>query len=107
METDNWVQVASAEDLDDEEGIKVVVANKPIALFFVNGTYFAIDDGCTHENASLSKGFVDGDTVECPLHQGVFCLKTGRALHAPAEIPVSTYPVKVDGTKIYIRADTV
>ena len=105
MTQDGWTEVAQDGDIDDEEAIRAQVNGKPIAVYFVEGNYYATDDLCTHEEASLSEGYIDGTTVECPLHQGVFCLKTGKALQAPAEKDVNILPVKVDGTKILVQID--
>ena len=103
MTEKNWVEVAKVGDVDDEEAIRVEVDGQPVALYYVEGKYYATDDLCTHEDASLSEGYIDGTTVECPLHQGVFCLKTGKALQAPVEKDVSILEVNVEGTKILIR----
>ena len=82
------------------EGRRVMVAN-------VQDAYFAVNDTCTHAEASLSEGYLDVDecTVECPLHNAVFDLRTGEALEAPAEDPVASYPLSVDGEEIYIEVD--
>lgn len=106
MADENWVEVAKVGDLDDEEAIRVEVNGKPVALYFVEGTYYATDDLCTHEDANLSEGYIDGTTIECPLHQGVFCLKTGKALQAPAEKDVSILAIKVMDSKIFIQKPT-
>ena len=107
MTDDGWTEVAQVGDIDDEEAVKVEVGGKPIALFFVDGTYYATDDLCTHEDASLSEGYIDGTTIECPLHQGVFCLKTGKALQAPVEKDVRILPVRVEGSKILVQVTIV
>ncbi len=106
MTEENWVEVARVGDIDDEEAIRVEVGGKPVALYYVEGMYYATDDLCTHEDASLSEGYIDGTTVECPLHQGVFCLKTGKALQAPVEKDVSVLAVKVEDSGIYIQKTT-
>lgn len=98
-----WIKVAEEGDIEDEDAICHTHEGRRIAVFFVEGEYYATDDLCTHEIASLSEGYVDGTTIECPLHQGVFCLKTGKALAAPAEKPVRTLPVKVEGSDIYVQ----
>ncbi len=97
-----WHLVADVDQLELDDVIKVNVLGSDIALFYVDHNYYAIDDGCTHELASLSEGYLEDTVIECPLHQGAFCIKTGRALHSPAEIPVRTYNVKVDAGKIYV-----
>lgn len=103
MAQENWIKVADEGAIEDEDAICVALEGRKIALFFVDGTYYATSDLCTHEVASLSQGYVDGATVECPLHQAVFCLRTGAALAAPAEKPVQTFPTKVEGGAVYVR----
>jgi 3-phenylpropionate/trans-cinnamate dioxygenase ferredoxin subunit len=66
---------------------------EPIAVFNVAGEIFAVGDTCTHEDASLSEGWVDGAVVECPYHLARFCLRTGRALCLPATKPLPVYQV--------------
>lgn len=100
----HWVDVAAQDELEEDDVIQVEVNGKKIAVFLVDDTYYAIDDGCTHELASLSEGYLEDTVIECPLHQGAFCIKTGRALHAPAEQPVNTYDVEVKNDRIYVRA---
>ncbi len=103
--TEKWVQVAETGDIDDDDAIAVEAGGRKIALYFVEGSYYATDDLCTHEQASLAEGYIDGLTIECPLHQGVFCLKSGKALHPPAEKDVAVFPVKVEGSKIFVQID--
>ncbi|HGM5492422.1 TPA: 3-phenylpropionate/cinnamic acid dioxygenase ferredoxin subunit [Serratia fonticola] len=74
-----------------------------IALFHVEGEYYAINDRCSHGNASMSEGYIDDDaTVECPLHAASFCLKTGKALCMPATVPLQTYLVTVLEGAVFI-----
>jgi len=75
----------------------------PIAVFNVEGSYFAISDVCTHEWARLSDGEVDGETVICPLHGACFSLSTGEALSLPAIEPVETFAVILQGDDIYVE----
>jgi nitrite reductase/ring-hydroxylating ferredoxin subunit len=92
------IQVCPVDALPQGSAIRLAV-EPPIAVFHVPSGYFAIDDLCTHGKASLSEGFVEDDTVECPLHMAQFCLRTGKALSAPATQPVGTHAVSVvDGT---------
>ncbi len=73
-----------------------------VAVFNLNGEFFAIDDICTHEEASLSDGAIDNDTVECPWHGALFNIKTGAALTMPAVTAVRTYAVKVEGDQVWV-----
>ncbi|MBI4641820.1 MAG: Rieske 2Fe-2S domain-containing protein, partial [Candidatus Tectomicrobia bacterium] len=63
----------------------------------------AIDDTCTHEEASLSEGEVWGEVIECPKHGARFDLRTGEVVSLPAVLPVATYEVKVEGTEVKIN----
>jgi 3-phenylpropionate/trans-cinnamate dioxygenase ferredoxin component len=75
----------------------------PVAVFSVEGKYFAISDVCTHEWARLSDGEVDGEIVTCPLHGACFSLSTGEALSLPAIDPVETFAVVVQGDDIFVE----
>jgi 3-phenylpropionate/trans-cinnamate dioxygenase ferredoxin component len=92
------------------EGEALKVAGPSIAVAVVNsgGTLYAINDRCSHGNASMSEGYVEDDgTVECPLHSARFCLKTGAALCQPATDPVATFPVIVEGDAVYVEVSEV
>jgi nitrite reductase/ring-hydroxylating ferredoxin subunit len=76
----------------------------PLAVFNVAGTFFVTDDTCTHGQASLSDGYVEGDQIECPWHSGRFCIRTGEPLAFPAATPIRTYAVTVVGDDVCITA---
>lgn len=88
-----------------EEGNKklVIVDGTPVALCRVNGEFFAIEDTCTHAEASLSEGFLDGHEIECPLHGARFDIRTGDALAMPAFEAVKTFPVHKKDGKVFIE----
>jgi len=94
--TAEFVRVAATDEIPPGTGKAVVVDGRRIALFNVNGTFYAIDDTCTHEEASLAEGALYGEIVACPKHGSRFHLPTGRVLSLPAVIPVNTYQVKVE-----------
>ncbi len=68
-----------------------------MAVFNVDGTFFAVDDVCSHAEASLSEGELDPDncTIECPMHGSCFDLRTGEPLSLPAYDPIRVYRVDV------------
>ena len=75
----------------------------PIAIFQTDdGEYYAIDDTCTHQDASLADGWLEGCEVECPLHASRFDLRTGRVDAPPAKRPVRTHLVTVDDDTVYL-----
>jgi 3-phenylpropionate/trans-cinnamate dioxygenase ferredoxin component len=79
------------------------IDDPPIAVFNVEGALFAVSDVCTHAEASLSEGHVEGQTVECPLHGACFDLRTGEALTPPAVEPVQTFAVVVQDDEVYVE----
>jgi nitrite reductase/ring-hydroxylating ferredoxin subunit len=97
-----YVRAAKAGAVAPGSVIRVEVAGRAIALYNVDGTYYATDDICTHAYASLAEGFVDGATVECPLHGAQFSIKTGEALSPPASEPLATYAVRVEGEDLLV-----
>ena len=99
---ENYKRIASVNDLNDGEAKKIEIDDKAIALFRIDGEYFATDDTCTHEKASLSEGEIDNETVTCPHHGARFNIKTGQAMTLPAMFPVKTYQIKIDGNDIMI-----
>lgn len=67
------------------------------------GELCAIDDSCSHEEESLSEGWVEDDCIECPAHNSRFDLRTGAAVSLPATEPVASYPVVVDGDDVVVE----
>ena len=77
----SWVATLPPSALEEHGVAKASANGLSVALYVVDGEYFATADLCTHGQASLSDGFLDGELIECPLHQGTFNVKTG----APVE----------------------
>ncbi len=97
-----WHKAALTKDVPDDEPLAIEAEGLKIALFNVDGKYFAIGNVCTHAYALLSDGFQDGYEIECPLHNARFDVRTGEAKSSPAEVPVPTYQVRVAGDVIEI-----
>lgn len=100
--SDNWIDVASADDLPDEDVVGIDAGGKSIALYQVEGEVYATDNICTHGNARLCDGFLEGHEIECPLHQGKFDIRSGKAMCAPLTEDVKTYPVKIEGRRVFV-----
>ncbi len=93
----NRIYACPVADVPEGEALRIDTS-PVIALFNVGGEFYAINDRCSHGNASMSEGYLEDDaTVECPLHAASFCLKTGKALCLPAPIrsPLIQYTLKV------------
>ncbi|HYF50540.1 MAG TPA: non-heme iron oxygenase ferredoxin subunit [Planctomycetota bacterium] len=102
-----FVKALAKSELQPGQGRCVKVNDKAIALFLIEGQYYAIDELCTHADASLADGPAYKDekgrcVVECPWHGAQFDLKTGAAVTLPAVTPVKSYPVRVEGDAIEI-----
>lgn len=95
------IPVCAVGDLPVGEAVRVE-AEVPIAVFNADGAYYAIDDTCTHQDASLADGWLEGGQVECPLHASCFDLRTGEPTGPPAKKPVRTHEVVVRDGYLYV-----
>jgi nitrite reductase/ring-hydroxylating ferredoxin subunit len=80
-----------------------VAGRAPVALYNLDGEFFATDDTCTHGEASLAEGDIDGDEIYCPFHMGAFDIRTGEATVAPCAQALRSYGVNVVGNSIKIE----
>lgn len=95
------VTVARLSDLRPGDARVVVVAGRPVALFNVNGTFFATDNTCLHRGGPLGEGFLEGSLVTCPQHGWQYDVRTGQNLTNPAA-KLRTYRVIVEGEDVKI-----
>ena len=105
-ENNSWHLAAKTSEVLVDEPKSVKIGDEYVAIYNVDGTYYATDDICTHEFASLCEGFIDGDIVECPLHAGQFHIPTGKAMSPPVTEDLRTFKVKVEGDDIYVEVTT-
>ncbi len=96
-------KAADTKDLASGEGMAVELGGHKIALFNVDGTYYAIGGTCTHRGGPLSEGTLQGTTVICPLHGANFDLRNGKNLTPPAPQEVPSYSVRVEGNDIQVE----
>ena len=89
------VRVAKATDIAPGTAKRFELGSRSIAVCNVDGEFFAIDDTCTHEEASLSEGVLEGEEIECPLHAARFNVKTGSVVAPPAFVDLETFKVRV------------
>ena len=95
-------RVASAGEIPAGEAKAVEVDGVSVALYNVDGAFFATNNVCSHDEAYLAEGWLEEDVVICPAHGAEFSVRTGEALSLPASEPVATYPVRVEGDDIYV-----
>ncbi|MEU8748214.1 bifunctional 3-phenylpropionate/cinnamic acid dioxygenase ferredoxin subunit [Streptomyces parvulus] len=97
------IPVCRLEDLPKGESARVAT-NPPIAVFHTDdGGLYAVDDTCSHQDASLSEGWLEGCLIECPLHAASFDLRTGLPTCLPARRPVLTHRVSVEDGLVHVH----
>lgn len=101
--SDNWILAAQLDELPEDDVVGIEVNGRDIAFYRTDEGIFASDNLCSHGNARLSDGFLEEGEIECPLHQGRFCIKTGKALCSPLTVGVAVYPVQIDGEQVYLK----
>ncbi len=99
---EQFIRVANTTELASGKMRRVEIGERRILIANVGGRFYAADDTCTHEDASLSTGFLDGEWVKCPLHGSRFNVRTGEVVDEPAEVGLRTYPVRVEGSDIWL-----
>ncbi len=99
-----WQRVGSVSDLGVGEMMEVEIGNQSIALYRLDEGFFATDNICTHAFAKLTEGVLDDGCIECPLHAGIFDVRTGEALDGPVEDDLQVFPVKIEGEDILLDA---
>lgn len=101
-------RLCATSDVKPGEIIRVELeSGHAIAVYNLDGSFYATDDLCTHGEASLADGEIEDGSVICPFHLGAFCIRTGVATAAPCLEPLRTYPVTVDGDALLILLDSV
>lgn len=98
-----WIRVAHIDDVREDDAIGVSLDNHEYALYEVAGEIFATDNICTHGHARLCDGFLEDGEIECPLHQGRFDIRNGKALCEPLTEDIRTYPVRVQDGYIFLH----
>jgi CDP-4-dehydro-6-deoxyglucose reductase len=99
----DWFDVGSADDFSDGKVSPVVAGGQAVAVFRLGDELFALKDLCTHGNAKLSDGYIEDGCVECPLHQGMFDIRSGAPRCAPVTEAVRSFPVRVAASRVEVR----
>ena len=99
-----WHFVAKARDMRADEAKVVTVGERQIAVCRVAGKLYAFDNICSHEFACLSDGLIEGEEIECPLHQARFHIPTGKALSEPATADLAIFAVKEEAGDVLVEA---
>lgn len=103
----NWTDFCALSEAREDDVVGVDFEGRNLALYSANGDLFVTDNLCTHGHALLCDGYLEGFEIECPLHQGRFDIRTGKALCAPLTADVKTYPIKIEDGRIFIDLSSV
>ncbi len=98
-----WHDAIAVDQLEEEFIETVEAGGRLVAVCLSGGTVFATDGYCTHEREPLTDGMVIDGVIECPLHQGRFCAKTGKAVGAPATEPIEVFETRVEDGRVLVR----
>jgi nitrite reductase (NADH) small subunit len=96
------VLVAEAADIGVGEGRVVEADGKTLALFNVDGAFYALDNACAHRGGPLGEGDLDGTVVVCPWHAWRWDVKTGANVNNPA-VRITCFPVSLDGGRVFVE----
>ncbi len=98
-----FMKVAKSDEIAPGQARRAEVRGKRIALFNVDGNFYALDDTCPHKGGPLSEGVIAGEEVTCPWHGAKFNIRTGNVVGPPARQGVARYGVRVTGTDIEVE----
>lgn len=101
--SDKWIRACATNDIDEEDLIRFDHGDKTFCIYNTADGFFASDGMCTHEDEHLENGIVIDCVIECPLHQGRFDVRTGKALSAPVCVDLKTWPVKLEDGDVFIK----
>ena len=96
-----YVKVAKKADIRPGTGKISVASGKELAIFNVDGEFFAIANGCVHKGGPLGEGELDREIVTCPWHGWQYDVKTGKCLTTPTK--TETYKVRVEGEDVMVE----
>ena len=96
------IKVASVSELAPGQYKSVELTGERIALFNIDGKFYALKDMCTHDGGILTGGTLKGYIIECPRHGAQFDVRTGAVVRMPAYVGVDTYSVHVEGNDVFI-----
>jgi len=96
------VRICSTADLKDGK-LCVSADTQALAIYKVNGKFFAVSNACTHAGGPLCQGSLDGNAVTCPWHGSKFDVETGKVINGPAAVAVKTYPLEVRGEDVFVE----
>ena len=99
----DWVDAVNEDELENGGNVVVDVDGTDVAIFKIDGAFYAIEDVCTHDGAEIASGILEGDEIICPRHGARFCVKTGAVTAPPAYENIDCFPVRIENGKVQVR----
>ena len=99
----DWTFVCNTSDVDFEDQYRFDHNDRTYCIYHLEDGFYATDGFCTHEDIHLVDGLIDGEEIECPMHLGVFNIKTGKVVLDPPCEDLKTYKLKVEDEQIFIE----
>ncbi|MBM2829722.1 MAG: ferredoxin [Gammaproteobacteria bacterium] len=105
----DWIDVAPKAEFGPGQSRLIDTDDVMIAVFNLNGEYYAIEDVCSHDGSPLlgcgqgPEELIDNDQIICPRHGSRFCIRTGTALTPPAYEPIACFPVRIQNSMVQTR----
>lgn len=103
IETGEWIEAVSVADIPAGGLARAEINGVCLAFYNLEGSFHATGEYCTHAKASLVDGFLEGDVIECPLHQARFHILTGEVRGGPTRKPLKVYPVREENGTLYVQ----
>ena len=104
----NWVDVVGVKELSPGKSHFIDIGDLTVAVFNLDGEYFAVEDACSHDGSRMlscgveARFIVHGERIMCPRHGAQFCIRTGAALSRPARESLATFPLRVEKSQIQV-----
>jgi biphenyl 2,3-dioxygenase ferredoxin subunit len=99
-------KVCSRQDVPEGTALRIETSPEAIAVFNIDGEYFVTQDRCTHGDFSLADGYIEDGVVECSLHWGKFCVRSGKVKAPPVCDALRIYPVEVAGDDVLVDLES-
>jgi 3-phenylpropionate/trans-cinnamate dioxygenase ferredoxin subunit len=98
-----FVAIAGAEELKPAQMKRVEIDGRRLLLCNADGKHYVVDEMCSHEDYSLYLGCIKDGKIKCSLHGSYFDLASGEPTCEPADMPIRTYPVKVEDGRVWVK----
>ena len=103
--TTQWTGLIELAAVPADDVVAVQAGGRELAVYGVDGAVYVTDNLCTHGNAGLCDGFLEGHEIECPLHRGRFDVRSGKAMCAPLSEDLRTFPIRIEDGSVFVALE--